>query len=85
MYSPETLLQLHHLRHDDLVAAVARHARTDRAPRARRVPTLGEDVARSARTTVAGARSPLGWLRATRPSGALTGPAARRDPLCCPA
>jgi hypothetical protein len=83
VYSPETLLQLHHLRHDELVAAAAQ-ARAHRAARSRRAPGVGGGVARSSRAAVAGARRLVVGLRAASPARPGRVPAGG-DPICCPA
>ncbi|WP_225753604.1 hypothetical protein [Actinotalea sp. Marseille-Q4924] len=84
MYSPETLLQIHHQRHDELVAVAARHAtRRGADPRAEpaRVGVVG-DVVREASAAV---RRTLAVL-----AGAVAGPVGARavggrEPACCPA
>jgi hypothetical protein len=85
VYSPETLLQIHHLRHDDLVAAAVRHDPAD--PRVRSRASRGVVVGRAVRSTAAGARRAVG--DAVARVGAAVGAAAdaRRDtsPVCCPA
>lgn len=86
MYSPETLLQIHHLRHEELVAA-ARRSRVGVDPRVRRGANLL--AGRPVRRTVTDAQRALtgAVARVTAPLAALTGarPGSSSDPACCPA
>nr|WP_297424468.1 hypothetical protein [uncultured Actinotalea sp.] len=85
MYSPETLLQIHHLRHDELVAATVRPDPAD--PRVRCPASRSAVVGRTVRSAGAGAQRVVG--DAVARVGAAVGVAAgaRRDasPVCCPA
>jgi hypothetical protein len=84
VYSPESLLQIHHLRHEELVAAARRRAPVAPVRRARPV-ALG----RAARTGAASAQRAVVALVARAGAALGTGTDDRRrvshDPVCCAA
>lgn len=93
MYSPETLLQIHHLRHEELVARAVRRPLVRPGGRVRAVPGATVAVGRAVREAVTGGRhavvdlvtragTSLGTSLGRR-TGATRGPS--HDPVCCPA
>lgn len=89
MYSPETLLQIHHLRHDELVSAATGRPLAWPGGRLRRVSGATVAVARAARdAAVGGRRAVVGLVARVGTSLGTRADATRgasHDPVCCPA